>query len=226
MESPGGAGTRKVRRPHGDCGHVEQCSSRSCMSLLRLPPTYGQEDEETRRHCQVTPPPLLPPTVNKLIPSGLACWLRCWLFFILGLRPYFSCSNPAALQTQVKWNMRVSTRSSCCCVPGIYWPSVAVFLWWLFSPLIFGIWWEPIPLFLVALLHWAAYFCSGVDYLMLFGWWVWKVSFGTGEESLALCSNPIMLWIGLKAAIQTQCLGSNSMARNGSAVTISLIGWH
>ncbi|KAI4543662.1 hypothetical protein MG293_006456 [Ovis ammon polii] len=65
------------------------------------------------RHCQVAPPPLLPPSGAAAlgVPSGLACWLSVlFLMYVLGFGSIFGCDNPAALQTQVKWNMRRAER--------------------------------------------------------------------------------------------------------------------
>lgn len=64
------------------------------------------------RHCQAAPLPLPPPRVLPAlgVPIGLAPWLSVlFLMYVLGFSSIFGCDNPAALQTQAKQNMRVST---------------------------------------------------------------------------------------------------------------------
>ena len=79
--------------------------------------------------------------------------------------------------------------------------------------------------FLLLYLHWAAYFALGglfnAFWLMEFG----KFAFGTGEESLALAQNTYAVnWF--KGSQLNSVFGLQlSMARNGSTVTISLMGW-
>ena len=99
-----------------------------------------------------------------------------------------------------------------------------VFLWWLFDPL--SIWnMTGSHYFLLLYLHWAAYFALGglfnAFWLMEFG----KFAFGTGEESLALAQNTSAVnWF--KGSQLNSVFGLQlSMARNGSTVTISLMGW-
>lgn len=144
LESPGGlvehvseasSHERLWSCEHG--GFLPEC----CMSLLRLPTDLGSRRKMRKRgrHCQVAPPhPCHPNGAAALgVPSCLACWLSVlFLMYVLGFGSIFGCDNPAALQTQVKWNMRVSTTGFMLLCAWCYWTQRSfVFLWWLFDPL-------------------------------------------------------------------------------------------
>lgn len=73
-------------------------------------PREQEEEEETRAPLPGGPTTPAPPRVLPAlgVAIGLAPWLSV-LFLMHVFSSIFGCDDPAALQTQVKWNMRVST---------------------------------------------------------------------------------------------------------------------
>uniref|UniRef100_A0A4W2FVN1 Uncharacterized protein n=1 Tax=Bos indicus x Bos taurus TaxID=30522 RepID=A0A4W2FVN1_BOBOX len=71
-----------------------------------------ERKEETRAPLPGGPTtPAAPRVLPALgVPIGLAPWLSVlFLMYVLGFSSIFGCDDPAALQTQVTWNTRVST---------------------------------------------------------------------------------------------------------------------
>lgn len=86
--------------PPGVAGHL----------YISHQPREQEEEEEMRAPLPGGPTtPARPRVLPALgVPIGLAPWLSV-LFLMHVFSSIFGCDDPAALQTQVKWNMRVST---------------------------------------------------------------------------------------------------------------------
>ncbi|XP_023371449.1 major facilitator superfamily domain-containing protein 1 isoform X1 [Otolemur garnettii] len=147
------------------------------------------------------------------------------LMCFLGFGGYFCYDNPAALQTQIKRDMRVNTTKFMLLYAWYSWPNVVLcFFGGFLIDRVFGKRWGTIIFSCFVCIGQVVFALGGIFnafWLMEFGRFV----FGIGGESLAVAQNTYAVsWfkgkeLNLVFGLQL------SMARIGSTVNMNLMGW-